>query len=94
MSMRNRKNKNTNKKFNKLYTHKKKAINEYKFYIGISKQASDNEVTLEFIINYIKITFLHGNDIAESLRTLTLHNTENANQVLKQVTQKRKTSQN
>ena len=76
MSTRNRKNKNTNKKFNKAFTHKKKGIDEYNFYIGTSKQASDYEVTSEFIINYIKRTFQHGNDIAESLRTLTLIDTE------------------
>ena len=48
----------------------------YNFNIGTSKQASDFEVTLEFIINYIKPTFQRGNDIAESLRTLSLHDTE------------------
>ena len=46
------------------------------FYIGTSKQASDYEVTSEFIINYIKRTFQHGNNIAKSLQTLTLHDTE------------------
>ena len=72
MSTRNRKFKNTNKKFNRPIIRKKKGIDEYNFYIGTSKQASDFEVTSKFIINYIKRTFQHGNDIAESLRTLTL----------------------
>ena len=76
MSTRNQKNRNTNKKFNKSYTSKKKGIDDYNFYLGTSKQASDYEVTSEFIINYIKRTFQRGNDIAESLRTLSLHDTE------------------
>ena len=76
MSARNRKNKNFNKTFKKSYTTRKKGIDDYTFYIGTSKQASDFEATSEFIINYIKRTFQHGNDISESLRTLTLQDTE------------------
>ena len=77
MSGRNRRNKFANKNFKKSYTLKKKSIEDYSFYIGTSKQASDYEITSEFIINYIKRTFQHGNDIAESLRTLSLHDTQN-----------------
>jgi len=54
----------------------KKTINDYQFYIGTNKQASEFENASEFIINYIKRTFDRGNDIAETLRTLSLQNTE------------------
>jgi hypothetical protein len=37
-------------------TKTKKAIEDYFFYIGSSKQASDYETTSEFVINYIKKT--------------------------------------
>jgi hypothetical protein len=50
--------------------HTKKTIEDYSFYIGSSKQASDYEVTAEFVINHIKKTFDYGKDIAEALRTL------------------------
>lgn len=43
---------------------KKKTIEDYFFYVGSSKQASDYEITAEFVINHIKMTFDRGNDIA------------------------------
>ena len=49
---------------------KKKTIEDYFFYVGSSKQASDFETTSEFLINHVKKTFDRGNDIAEALRTL------------------------
>ena len=49
---------------------KKKSIEDYYFYVGSSKQASDFKTTSEFRINHIKKTFDRGNDIAEVLRTL------------------------
>ena len=49
----------------------KKTIEDYYFYVGLTKQASDYETTAEFIINHIKKTFDRGNNIAEALRTLT-----------------------
>ena len=49
---------------------KKKSIEDYYFYVGSSKQASDFETTSEFLINHIKKTFDRGNDIAEVLRRL------------------------
>jgi hypothetical protein len=55
---------------------KKKSIEDYFFYVGSSKQASDFETTSEFLVNYVKKTFNRGNDVAEALRTLTLENTE------------------
>ena len=71
MTARNRRNKYHGKNFRKSHATRKKGIEDYTFYIGTSKQASDYEETSEFIINYIKRTFQHGNDIAETLRTLT-----------------------
>ena len=53
----------------------KKGINDYQFYIGTNKQAAEFEIAAEFIINYIKRTFERGNDIAETLRTLTKQDT-------------------
>jgi len=41
--------------------NRKKTIEEYYFYIGSSKQASDYETPSEYIINYIKKTFYKGN---------------------------------
>ena len=49
----------------------KKTIDDYNFHIRTNKQ-TDYELSSEFFINYIKWTFQHGNDIAESLRTLSL----------------------
>jgi hypothetical protein len=43
--------------------------------VGSSKQASDYEITAEFVGNHIKKTFDRGNDIAEALRTLVKDNT-------------------
>ena len=57
-------------------TKKKKTIEDYFFYVGSSKQASDFETTSEFLINHVKKTFDRGNDIAEALRTLLPQDTE------------------
>ena len=64
----------------------KKGINDYQFYIGINKQASEYETASEFVINYIKRTFNHGNDIAKMLRTLSIQETEKWMPVLKMST--------
>ena len=55
---------------------KKKTIEEYYFYVGSSKQASDYENTNEFIVNHIKKTFDRGNDVAEAIRTLVKIDTD------------------
>ena len=47
--------------------NKEKSFSELKFYIGSAKQASDFETTRLFLINHIKKTFKHGNDIATAL---------------------------
>ena len=75
----NRRNQNRcfNQNFKKKNNHlRKKGIEDYSFYIGASKQASNFEITSEFIINYIKQTFDRGNDITESLRTLPVQQTD------------------
>ena len=48
----------------------KKSINDYVYYVGSSKQASDYEVTTKFLINHIMKTFEYGEDIAEALTNL------------------------
>ena len=55
---------------NKSQNKKKKTLEDYWFYVGSDKQASDFETTYEFMINFIKRTYMRGNDIAESLRIL------------------------
>ena len=51
-------------------TKKKKSLEDYYFYVGSSKQASDFETTYEYLVNYIKRTYSRGNDIAEALRVM------------------------
>ena len=65
-----------NGKNTRKHIKSKKSINNQIFQIGTNKQASEYETTAEFVINYIKRTFEHGNDIAETLRTLKNQNTE------------------
>jgi hypothetical protein len=40
-----------------------KSVDDYYYYLGSAKQASDYEMTTEFLINYIKKTFDYGSDI-------------------------------
>ena len=54
---------------------KEKEIKDYQFYIGTNKKEAEYKIAAEFIINYIKRTFKMGNDIAETLRTLIIQNT-------------------
>ena len=69
----NNKNNNNN---NNSSSFKKKTIEDYVFYIGSNRQASDYEITVEFILNYIKMTYQDGNDIAESLKKETKANAD------------------
>ncbi len=57
-----------------VYT--KKTVEDYFFYVGSSKQASDYEITNEFVVNHIKKTFDRGNDVSEALRTLVRPDTD------------------
>ena len=66
---------------------KKKTIEDYYFYVGSSRQASDFEITSEYIINHIKMTFERGNDIAESLNLLQLMDTKKWRPELKGTTE-------
>ena len=61
----------------------KKTVEDYFFYVGSSKQASDYEITAEFVVNHIKKTFDRGNDISEALRTLDKPDTDTWKPALK-----------
>jgi hypothetical protein len=49
----------------KQETKKKKSIENYYFYVGSSKQASDFKTTSKFHINYVNKTFERGNVVAK-----------------------------
>ena len=49
---------------------KKKNIDDYVYYVGSTRQASDYEITTEFVINHIRKTYSDGEDIATALETL------------------------
>jgi hypothetical protein len=57
----------------------KKTVEDYFFYVGSSKQASDYEITNEFVVNHIKKTFHCDNDVAEALRRLVKADTDTWN---------------
>ena len=60
----------TSRKDQNTKMKKKKTLEDYYFYVGSDKQASDFETTYEFMVNHIKRTYVRGNDIAETLRNL------------------------
>ena len=62
---------------NKETPKKKKTLEDHYFYVGSSKQASDFETTNNFLVNYVKRTYVRGNDIAEALRNMELPDTGN-----------------
>ena len=49
---------------------KKKSIEDYVYYVGSARQASDYEITTEFVINHIRKTYTDGENIATALETL------------------------
>ncbi len=57
-------------------TNKKKTLEDYYFYVGSAKQASNYESAADFIINHIKKEYERGWDIAESLRELKKPDTD------------------
>ena len=69
-------NKTLNRHFNKTQNRRKRSLEDYIFNLGTSKQASNFKVSSESTLNYIKHTFERGNDIAESLRTLSKIDTQ------------------
>ena len=62
---------------NKEIPKKKKTLEDHYLYVGSSKQTSDFKTTYNFLINYIKRTYIRGNDIAEALRNMELQDTNN-----------------
>jgi hypothetical protein len=48
----------------------KKSVNDYNYYLGSAKQASNYEMTTEFLINLIVKTFKCRNNIGQALREL------------------------
>jgi hypothetical protein len=55
---------------------KKTKIEDYFYYLGSAKQATDFEETTEFVLNYIKKEFDLGIDIATALKKLEPLNTD------------------
>ena len=49
---------------------KKKSIEDYVYYVGSARQASDYEITTEFVINHIRKTYTDDEDTATALETL------------------------
>ena len=49
---------------------KKKELNDYIYYMGSHKQASNYKKTTEFLIDYIKGDFSYRNEIAESIQII------------------------
>ena len=48
-------------------TESKKTLQDYTFYIGSAKQASDYNTVSRFLINHIHKTYTNGDDIANAL---------------------------
>ncbi len=48
-------------------TESKKTLQDYTYYIGSAKQASDYSTVTKFLINHIRKTYTNGNDIANAL---------------------------
>jgi hypothetical protein len=67
-------NRNNNK--DSKATNKKKTLEDYYFYVGSAKQASNYESAADFIINHIKKEYDRGRDIAESLHELKKPDTD------------------
>jgi hypothetical protein len=48
----------------------KKTLQDYQYYLGSIKQASDYKITTSYLINPIKKNYAHGNNIATALDRL------------------------
>jgi hypothetical protein len=59
-----------NNNSNQQKISQKKTLQDHQYYLGSVRQASDYEMTTAFLINQIKKTFSHGNDIATALDQL------------------------
>ena len=61
---------NRNRNNKKKFTEKKKTkLEDFVFYIGSYKQASDYEKAKDFIINHIQMTYKQEEDIAQAFET-------------------------
>jgi hypothetical protein len=56
-------------------TKQKQFVNDFNYYLGSARQASDYETTTEFLINHIKKLYDYGNDIGTALEKLEAVNT-------------------
>ena len=74
------KNNNTN---GRQKENSKKTLQDFAFYVGSLKKASDYKNTELFVINHIKKDFDRGNNISEALQNLEYENTDNWNTILK-----------
>ena len=63
--------------------HKKKTVDDYLFYAGSSKQASDYEITAKFVVNDTNKTFDRGNDVSEEYQIFVKSDTEIWKPILK-----------
>ena len=68
----NKKDKGSYRSFNLLTEDKKKSIENYVFCVGSYKQAANFETINQFILNHIKKTRAHRNNISKSLRSLAI----------------------
>ncbi|KAG7371066.1 reverse transcriptase RNA-dependent DNA polymerase [Nitzschia inconspicua] len=64
------KGKTNNKGSHNRNDTRKKSIEDYVFYLGSAKQASDYETTARYVINHITKEFDQGQDIGEALEEL------------------------
>ena len=56
--------------------HKKKTVEDYFFYMGSSKKASNDKMVDEFVVNHIKRTFDQVNVVSEAFKTMVKANTD------------------
>jgi len=48
-------------------TKSKKTLQDYTYYIGLAKQASDYNTVTKYLINHIRKTYTNGDDITNAL---------------------------
>jgi hypothetical protein len=64
----------------------KKSVNDYNYYLGSAKQASNYEMTTEFLINLIAKTFEYRNNISQALRELEYPDPDSLKPTMRQST--------
>ena len=50
--------------------HTNNTVEDYFFFVGSSKQASDYEITAEFVVSPIKNTIIRGNGVSDAFQLL------------------------